>query len=885
MKRKATLCILSIGFISIGFAQQKTNDTNQNPDERFGIEIDPMKIHQKAQALDLSENTNILIENLIRKQQINAQERGRMEKASMRYKRVAHAPKDGCFYGVGDPRNYYVATGLTQEQCTECEKTGGRIKTSQSYVWGLTKGADKLLWGSINNYFCTRAFDKIGGMEGGMPVTATDNSCYVCEFEEAASGNRYSDWHAPRIYSYDISSGVKTDVTPIESDEALSRTLGLRSAGSLENISFVGGPNMDNKVSLFAYDNSQPVASFLKSWALAGLPEYPTRSPYNMRRWAVANDELYFGVEWKDYTVNTTGGAILRFKKENKGDLSNPSITDPGHFFEVVGWTRGGVAEMVFMNNHLYVSTWPASTLCKSPEVGGRLAKVSSADDEKWKELFTYADYDPDLLCGMLGSGGAMAVYQDQIYFGTLNMPMMGVMFAAELYGIDLKDTKQMLATLLGTTRGCTLFRYTESDQNEKGYVVELLYGESHLPAYNMQTKQWELTSTGMTPLYGSSGFNNVMNNYCWSMNVYNDKLYIGTMDWTGSIFPRLEEMEQNNPDSKVIIDFLKTLGYGSKQLGFDLIRIDGPTQAGKVISRNGLNEETQYGIRNMINIDGTLYLGTANPYNVHDISGWELISMTEEAPYKELKIKWEPASMTYGEVLSEKQLNARVTTSLGLPVKGVYNYTINYEPVVDASRLVPANYNLRLDFMPEDQDKFDICSAKRIVNVNKSILNITGDTIMIETTDPLPESYTYKVTGFVYDDDENVLDKKPQTYVELPDPLIPGNFEVTLNGAESKLYDFNYKNGQLIVKLPTAINQEIENKVSIYPIPFRGVITLQSEASVLSVSLTDVAGNQVFHKINPDSSLDLSFLPEAIYIMKIETEHGVFVRKVSKMK
>lgn len=849
-------------------------------------QTDSVEIREKIEELGLSPRTVSQINDFMQQQRAEAPEAELPGTVEMRYKRVATAPKDGCFYGIGDPRNYYKSDGLTDAECAECEKNGGRVKTSQSYVWGLTKGADKLIWGSINNYFCTRAFDKIGGMEGGMPVTATDNSCYVCEFEEAASGDRYSDWHAPRIYSFDMSTNEKTDVTPADDNEALSRTLGLRSAGTIENISFVGGPNLDNKVSIFAYDNSQPVAEFQKSWALGSLPGFPARAPYNMRRWALANGELYFGVEWKDGATKETGGAVLRFRKENKHDLSDPAINDPEHFFEVVGWTRGGVAEMVFMDNHLYVTTWPSCTLCKSPAVNVKLHKVTSADDTRWQELFTYADYDPDLLCGQLGSGGAMAVYKDQIYFGTLNMPMMGVMFAAEMYGIDLSDPQQLITALLATTRGCTLFRYVPTPGEGNGYRIDLLYGESELPAFNLQTKEWEMKSTGMTPLYGKSGFGDIMNNYCWSMNVYNEKLYIGTMDWTGSIYPRLEEMLIGKVENaQQILDLLKLLGYASGQIGFDLLRIDGADQAAKVISRDGLGHQTQYGIRNMINIDGKLYLGTANPYNVHDISGWELIEMTEDAPYKELKVSWTPEDMKYGEAVSEKQLNAKVTTQLGLPVKGTYHYTVMYQSIEDAGRLTPETYNLRMTFEPEDPDTYAACSAKRTLTVAKSMLQVTGDTIEITTDGPLPDNYTYKIEGFVYEDDENVLDKKPTALCEVTEPLQEGNYDVVVSGGESKLYDFNYKNGQLLITLPLAANAALEEQFALYPVPFKDVINIKSPARVLKVSVNNIAGAEMMSIENPDQTLDLSRLPEAVYLLRIETEHGVFVRKVTKTK
>ncbi|MEG1585667.1 MAG: T9SS type A sorting domain-containing protein [Bacteroidales bacterium] len=802
----------------------------------------------------------------------------------VRYQRVSKAPKDGCFYGIGNTGNTFNPQGISEEECVECEKNGGRVKTNQSYVWGLTKGSDKLIWGTVNNYFCTRLFDRIGGLESGMPVSPTDNSCYVCEFDQAASGKLDSDWHAPRIYSYDINNKKTTDITPPESDEALSRTLGLRSAGSLGKISFVAGPNMDNKVSLFAYDNSPAIPQFLKSWALASLPGFPDRVPYNMRRWSVAKDELYFGVEWKNPKDKTSGGAVLRWKKEKTDDLKNPALNDPSEFFEVVGWTRGGVAEMVTMNNRLYVTTWPSSTLCKSPEItGDKLEPVKDINDTKWQEMFSYSDYDPDLVCGMIGSGGGMAVYKGQIYFGTLNMPLMGAMFAAMQYGIDMKDPKSMLGAVLGTSRGCALFRYTETDESEKGYKIELLYGEEELPAYDMASKSWIKKSTGMTPLYGKSGFNNIMNNYCWSMNVYDDKLYIGTMDWTSSIYPRLEDMLKDNEQGKQILSLIRMLGILSHQIGFDLYRIDGPDQKAKVITRNGLGEETQYGIRNMINLDGKLYLGTANPYNVHEISGWELIEVTEKAPQNAVDLIWDPMPMKYGELLTDDQLNAKVLNKAGEEIPGSYTYTLMYQPVEDIQQLRPGTYNLRVSFMPENKDLYPELTTKKDLIIDKSVLDVNGDTLFMDVTDDIPATYSYKMKGFVFDDTEDVLIQKPTAKASVPTDKTPGSYEIMIQGGQSDYYDFNYRNGLLVIKVPTNLDANVEKAFSLYPIPFKNEIHIEAESAVKRVVITTMTGSEIYRIDNPGTTLNLSKLPSAVYIMSVETENGTIVRKVSK--
>lgn len=894
MKRVLSLCILMCLGAGSSFAQdeQRSTPKMQNADPAFQEKISQYQVSDEA--------IRLMDYWLGKKKSIEA---APLENVSMqiRYERVSRAPKDGCFFGIGNPENSYSTTELTTEECTACESKGGRVKTNQSYVWGLTRGNDKVIWGTINNYFCLRAFEQFGSSAmDGMPQPPTDNSCYVCEFEEAASHDKFSDWQPPRFYNYDVKTKVTTDITPDIDNIPLQATQGIRSAGTLGNISFLGGPckkgyekqlfsleekpqestPMPSAISFFAYDNSKPVAEFIGSWLMESLPGFEDRMPFNIRRWTVANDELYFGVQWMSKTINgVTGGAILRWKKEAGIDQSK-NIAD---LFEVVGWTKGGVSEIVFHNNHLYATTWPSCTLCKSPDVNDKLPKVTDVNDKPWDILFSYSQYDPDPVVGNTGLGGAMTVYQGQIYFGTLHMPILPMLMAAQYYGIDMEDEQKMLEMLIATFRSATLFRYTEGEQFENGYNIELLYGEEELPAYDMNSKKWVNTSTGFTPLFGKSGFGNIMNNYCWSMDVHNDKLYIGTMDWGESIGSRLDEMLADQSFGPILIAFIRELAKKTEAFGFDFLRMESPNEAAKMISSNGLGIETQYGIRNMTHLGDYLYLGTANPYNVHEHSGWELIEVSEGTPRQEVILTWEPANLNYGELPNENQLNAQVTNTQEEPIPGVYEYTVMYKPVENIDRLNSGTYNLRLKFTPDNKDEYPEVTAKKDLLINKAVLEVLGDTIKMEADEELPTEYTYKMKGFVFDDDESDLTEKPTATADVPVDKQPGSYQIVVQGGKSDNYDFNYKNGLLVIQVPTNLEQGVENAFAIYPIPFKNEILIESKTPIRQVVVNDMTGAEVFRIANPDSKLNLSHLSAGIYVMSIETENGTIVRKVTK--
>jgi hypothetical protein len=44
-------------------------------------------------------------------------------------------------------------------------------------------------------------------------------------------------------------------------------------------------------------------------------------------------------------------------------------------------------------------------------------------------------------------------------------------------------------------------------------------------------------------------------------------------------------------------------------------------------VDKNGMNNPMNYGLRTMVS-DAALYVGTANPMNLHPYGGWELIRL-----------------------------------------------------------------------------------------------------------------------------------------------------------------------------------------------------------------------------------------------------------------
>ncbi len=148
---------------------------------------------------------------------------------------LAKAEPDECFYGIGDPRNNYNPDFNNQS----CLDGAGVPKVNQAYVWGLAKSGDKLWFGTMANVHII-VIGALMGMIGEIP-TPIETDSWVAEYGESKFAQPpYSlppalgDWRPPRIFLYDTASKTLLDKTP--PDLLINSTLGLRSAGTLNNV-------------------------------------------------------------------------------------------------------------------------------------------------------------------------------------------------------------------------------------------------------------------------------------------------------------------------------------------------------------------------------------------------------------------------------------------------------------------------------------------------------------------------------------------------------------------------------------------------------------------------------------------------------------------------
>jgi hypothetical protein len=265
---------------------------------------------------------------------------------------------------------------------------------------------------------------------------------------------------------------------------------------------------------------------------------------------------------------------------------------------------------------------------------------LTPADSTGWQKVWQADDYEPDPLIATTYGGGALASFGGYLYWGTMHVPFVTALAHMNVYGTP-ETQLGILNIILQSHRAISVFR--GNDFGTASEEITLLYGQERLSMYEYNpdddTGRWIITrnNMGVEPLWGDSGFGNFYNNYTWTMEVFGDQLYVGTMDYSylfkDGLLLILEYILGVPPDGDLDINFPIPIEYGA-----DLFRFPSANQPAIPVSQDGLGNYSNYGIRTMLVDEGIysesgLYLGTANPMNLmtdpeddKPEGGWELI-------------------------------------------------------------------------------------------------------------------------------------------------------------------------------------------------------------------------------------------------------------------
>lgn len=529
---------------------------------------------------------------------------------------LAKAEPDECFSGLG-----VVVT----DTFPDCEN--GQPKVNEAYVWGMTDYSETIWFGTAPNVHCL----VIGGFLGfGSPI---ETDSYACEFGEGPYApplpDAVGDWRPPTAYIYDNTSDTLTDISlngltgyPFV-PRFVSNTLGIRSAATFGDYVFFAGPAFTPtaSINIFLYDAVD--RTYVGSTTLLGYG--------NIRKWLEVEGVLYAAVGTE------TAGAVLRY-------TGNPASANPADWFtfEEVGTLDADGAELALHEGRLFVNTWP-NCLCGGVVAGLWMSPVipdgglTTADAGNWEKVFSYDEYEPDPLIAQTYGGGALRSFEGYLYWGTMHVPFLATMAHLSYYDEDYAleseerpDEADILAAMVGSQRAVSVFQGRNFGTPDEEVFVA--YGMPQLPAFDPISLTWSITDTLLgPPRYGLSGFNNLFNNYTWSMAEYDGQLFVGTMDWS-YLLQDLIETVLNMVELPLDLE----ISLPDALAGADLYRFFDPAYPAIPESLSGVGNYSNYGVRNMVGREDGLYLGTANPMNLltdpyddKPEGGWELLRIT----------------------------------------------------------------------------------------------------------------------------------------------------------------------------------------------------------------------------------------------------------------
>ena len=81
----------------------------------------------------------------------------------------------------------------------------------------------------------------------------------------------------------------------------------------------------------------------------------------------------------------------------------------------------------------------------------------------------------------------------------------------------------------------------------------------------------------------------------------------------------------------------------------------------------------------------------------------------------------------------------------------------------------------------------------------------------------------------------------------------------------------------------PLAVSLVDENGMAIFPNPVKDVLTINYDKAISQIDVYDVNGKLVKTFTTVDNTINVSDLSEGVYMLNIQTEEGLIVRKIVK--
>lgn len=546
------------------------------------------------------------------------------------WEKVVQAPVDESYFGPNDPRNRY------DPLATNHPLPGSLPRRNGGYAWGVTTHGNEIWYGAFMNGWC------LWLQPAGLPSPVGD-AADLYNFQSPINACDLREKNRPPVIQVYNSATGKLSVYQSKDPaftKAMANIVAIRSASTMGDVVFIGAliggdaaaasGSMSNDDSYF-FKGMRIIAINAKTKKFLGAVSFPDLN--ETRKMAVLDQPngtkgLYLGASsrsGKSYLLRWTGTEEMPFPK---------AIGDGYQGFEKVADNSGSglIGEIQSMKDHdgnvrLVVSSWSSwpsveksgGLYISSPLPGDGFHADAPATFTKLLEL---DEFDPDPVLGPTWGGGMLSVYRNRIYWGTMTI---GSVYASayNLANPVLAMTPEIRDNVARTlfSRAAHVFRVDAS--NPEHPKIELLFGNEYYPVLNPAdgALSYEKNKLGLKPLMGDAGFGFGTVNYTWESTVFKDKLFIGTMDYSGGLVDYLANKKVNGDyQINANLRIAKEQGFIS---GGDMFVFENDTDQPKVITRNGLGNPDVNGFRNFINLNGALYVGTSSESNIGPNAGY----------------------------------------------------------------------------------------------------------------------------------------------------------------------------------------------------------------------------------------------------------------------
>lgn len=537
---------------------------------------------------------------------------------------VAQAEVDECFTGIGNEPREPNARGRCRGRSTP--------KKNHTYAWGMTEEGRHLWWGTGPNPVCT-LLAPAPGFPTFPPLASGRGVGFACEFaaswraqQNPAIGN-LGDHRPPQIWRMNTCTLESENLSPTN-DPNLADVVGLRSAGSVNDVVFVAGPGGAATGNFSAAQNGNSIimlafeASSGRYLGSRRFPEYR-----NVRQWLTHGGVLYVGVTNKGVPEGPGGGAILRWT----GDKADPFR------FSTVGRITEAPGNMVVHQGRIFISAWPdtnaaglaigTSGVWMGPTIPFGGMTVANASD--FREIWTVAEIEPDPGVEASVALGPIRSWRGSLYWGTMHFPLGGLQGHVQRSGQTWDGPLGFVSTVLATQRSATFLRgdgFGEGVNPSQG-TVRKLYGDPVVPVWN-GSRFVLRPSRGGLARFGLGGFNYWLNSYVWQMGITQGNLFAMTYDLSDSIAGVLQAA--GNANGGIVPRFLTTMiaiaGANPLIAGSDIWRFRQPFLPALPVTINTGGNPEQFGIRTVVAKDDFLWLGTAGGRPLDRNGGFKIL-------------------------------------------------------------------------------------------------------------------------------------------------------------------------------------------------------------------------------------------------------------------